>query len=31
MSKYKYKYDENVEFSIYHSTLQRLCLIWWTY
>jgi len=28
MSKYKYEYDENVELSIYHSTVQSLCLIY---
>jgi len=26
MSKYKYKYDENVELLIYHQTFQTLCL-----
>jgi len=27
MSKYEYKYDENVEFSIYHQTFQSRYLI----
>jgi len=27
MSNYKYQYDENVELSIYHPTLQSFCLI----
>ena len=27
MSKYEYEYDENVELSIYHITLQNLCLV----
>jgi len=31
MSKYKYKYDENVELSIYHPIVQSCCLILWAY
>jgi len=27
MSKYEYEYDENIELSIYHLTLQSICLI----
>jgi len=27
MSKYEYRYDENVGLSIYHLTPQSLCLI----
>jgi len=27
MLKYEYEYDEIVELSIYHLTLQRFCLI----
>jgi len=30
MSKYEYKYDENVKLLIYHQTSQNFCLILWT-